>query len=439
VNPTVGAARIFSLLLVVALLSFGLGAATPGIAAANRTLPAHDTFYKYSGHTPLGKLKPGTVLKTRAITLAVGPLATPVSATQLLFRTTDQLGRPIADVTTVIAPVPVPVLPRVVGYLSFYDGLGAKCDPSYTLAGGDAGGATDSQAEEEELLMAFYVANGWIVTVPDYEGEHQHWMAGRESGQATLDALRATEFALGLGTTTQVALSGYSGGAVAADWASELAPRYAPELTLSAVAEGGIPVDYAHLFSYVSGDNVYSAAMPGMLLGLARAYHLPLGRYLSSYGKKIVSAESNTCITEDFGHYPGLTVRRLFKSGHHDPFKIPAVARILNGQLMGRAPGHPLVPLMMGVGNVDGFGDGVMRDGDVESLAREYCRQGVAVEFHRYGGAGHESAGAYFEPETATFFQGRFNGLPFAGNCGSIPRGDSLAPLPIGAEIGVRR
>jgi hypothetical protein len=376
------------------------------------------------------------VLKRRSVALHVGPLTTPVTATQLLYRTTDQLGHASVAVTTVIAPLAVNPLPRIVGYLSFYDGLGAKCDPSYTLAGGDAGPATDSQAEDEEFLIAAYIANGWIVTVPDFEGPHLHWMAGRESGQATLDGIRATESSLDLATATQVALSGYSGGAVAADWASELAPRYAPELDLAAVAEGGIPVDYAHLFSYVSGDAVFAAAMPGMLLGLSRAYRFPLGRYLSSYGKRAVRAESDTCLAEDFGDYPGLTIAKLFKPRYRDPFKVPGIARIFNDQIMGRVPGNPLVPLFMGVGDIDGFGDGVMRTGDVETLAREYCRQGVAVEFRRYG-AGHEAAGIYFDPQTLAFFQGRFNGLPFKGNCGAIPRGDSLAPLPVPAR-GVR-
>lgn len=412
---------------VVALLAFGL---VPANASGTRPLPGKDSFYTYSGSKPLSEIRPGTVLETRKVRLVLGT-TTPVTVTQLLYRTTDQLGRPEATVTSVIAPSPLQLVPRIVGYLSFYDGLGAKCDPSYTMAGGDAGSATNSQAEEEELLMAFYVANGWIVTVPDFEGPHLHWMAGRESGQATLDGIRATESAFGLSPTTQVALSGYSGGAVAADWAAELAPHYAPQLDLVGVAMGGIPVDYAHLFSYVSGDAVYAAAMPGVLLGLSRAYHFPLSRYLSSYGKKAVRAESDTCLTEDFDHYPGLTIAKLFKPRYHDPFAVPALARIFNAQIMGRVPGRPLVPMMLGVGDVDGFGDGVMSAKDVETLAREYCSQGTPVEFHRYGGAGHEAAGIYFDPESAPFFQGRFNQAPFKGDCGSIPKGDPLTPLPV--------
>jgi hypothetical protein len=378
-----------------------------------------DPFYSYSGATPLAKIAPGTVLKQRPAQLTVGPLPTPVTALQLLYRTTDQLGDPTATVTTVIAPSPLPALPRLLGYLSFYDDLGGRCAPSYTLTGGDPGAANQAEAAEEELLVPFYLANGWILTVPDYEGPHLHWMAAREAGKATLDALRATESALDLGAETKIALSGYSGGAVAADWAAELAPSYAPHLNLVGVAIGGVPVDYQNLFRYANGTKVYSAAIPGMLLGLARAYHLDLHHYLSPHGRKVVHAERHVCVGSAFGDYPGLTYQKLLKPAYRHLFHVAPFARIFRQQRMGTVHGHPHTAMLIGNGNVDGYGDGVMSVRDAIALAQEYCRQGVPVEFHQYGGAGHETAGAYFEPETAPFLQGRFAGLPFRGNCGS--------------------
>ncbi|HWC33352.1 MAG TPA: lipase family protein [Mycobacteriales bacterium] len=379
-----------------------------------------DHFYRYSGDTPLAKIAPGTVLKQRTVSLAIGPLPTPVTAQQLLYRTTDQLGHPTVTVTTVIAPDPLPIAAPIVGYLSFYDDLGGTCAPSYTLTGGEAGGAANSQAEEEELLIAFYVAQGWVVTVPDFEGPHLHWMAGRESGKETLDGLRATESALGVSRATKIGLSGYSGGALAADWASELAPHYAPGLNLVGVAEGGIPVSEADLFRYANGTPVYSAALPGILVGLARAYHVSLRRYLSPYGKRVVAVESRTCMTNVFGDYPGLTYQKLLKPRYRNLFKVHALARMIDAQQMGTVRGHPDTAFLMGNGDIDGYGDGVMSIRDVIGLAQEYCAQGVPVEFHRYGGAGHEAAGIYFDPETAPFLQARFAGLPFRGNCGSI-------------------
>jgi len=408
---TVALAVVLTVLLVPARSQ---GAA--GFRSPQRT----DAFYTYSGGKPLAKIAPGTVLKKRAAPLTVGPLPTPVTALQLLYRTTDQLGHPTATVTTVVAPLPLPVAPKLLGYLSFYDDLGGRCAPSYTLTGGDPGSANQGDASEEELQIPFYVANGWIVTVPDYEGPQLHWMAAREAGKATLDALRATESALGIGGDTKIGLSGYSGGAVAADWAAELAPSYAPHLDIVGVAMGGIPVDYANLFRYANGSKVYSAAIPGMLLGLARAYRIDLDHYLSAYGRKVVHAVRNVCIASAFGDYPGLTYQKLLKSKYRNLFQVQPFARIFRQQRMGSVPGHPHTAVLMGNGDVDGYGDGVMSLRDVIALGQEYCRQGVPVEYHRYGGAGHETAGLYFEPQTAPFLQGRFAGLPFKGNCGSI-------------------
>jgi len=212
-------------LLLATLLVGGVAGAAPRGEAAGPPSPASDAFYRYSGRVPLARLAPGTVLKRRAAQVVVGSLTTPVSAEQLLYRTTDEVGRPVVTVTTVIAPTPSAAVPRIIGYLSFYDGLDPRCDPSFTLTGGEPpGSANQQQAVEEDLLLSWYLDHGFVVTVPDFEGTRLHWMAGRESGQETLDGIRATESYLGAPTSTPVGLSGYSGGAVAADWADELAP-----------------------------------------------------------------------------------------------------------------------------------------------------------------------------------------------------------------------
>ena len=53
------------------------------------------------------------------------------------------------------------------------------------------------------------------------------------------------------------------------------------------------------------------------------------------------------------------------------------------------------------------------------------------MQFDEYQGATHITAGAFFDPKTGPFLQQRFAGVPFHGNCASIGRGDSLAPLPM--------
>jgi hypothetical protein len=390
------------------------------LAASPPPLPSDDPFYSYSGAVPLQNIPPGAVLKRRSVHLALGTTSTPLAAEQLLYRTTDQLGGPAVTVTTVIEPVAVPPLRKIVEYLSFYDGLGARCDPSYTLQGGQPDATTEQQAQEEELLVTWYLSQGFSVTIPDFEGTGLHWMAGRESGYGALDALRASESYLQAPANTPIGLSGYSGGAVAADWASELAPAYAPELHIAGVAEAGIPVNYSHLFSYINGTTVYAAAIPGILLGLARAYHLDLAPYLSDYGAKVISEENDVCIDAVFSHYPGLTIQSMMKPQFQDFFDVPAFKAMLDDQTMGTAGTHPAEPLLMAVGNSDGRGDGVMNAADVKELAHRYCSEGVAVEYQEYQGASHETAGAFFEPQTGLFLQDRLAGLPFPGDCSQI-------------------
>lgn len=394
-------------------------------AASGPVPPGRDPFYTYSGATPLAQLLPGTVLARRSVDLAVGTFgSTPVRAEQLLYRTTGQLGQATATVTTVLEPTPVPVVPRLVEYLSFYDGLGAQCDPSYTLAGGDPGGSTNEQeADEEELLVGWYLSQGDIVTVPDFEGTKLDWMAGRESGFGALDAVRASESWLGIGPGTPVGLSGYSGGAMAADWASELAPAYAASLHVVGVAEGGIPANYVDMFHYIDGTAEYSAAIPGMLIGLSRAYGVDLSTYLSSYGAQVVAQEDQVCMASVFGKYPGLTIAQLMQPQYQDIYDVPVFATMLGDQTMGTASTHPREPLFMAVGNVDGTGDGAMVAADVRALARRYCGEGVPVEYQEYTGLSHVDAGAAFEPQTGPFLQARLAGLPFVGDCASIPPG----------------
>lgn len=408
------------------------GAGTGRAAAASTAPlpPGQDPFYAYTGSTPLAQIAPGTVLRKRSVTLAAGTTSTPVSTEQLLYRTTGELGQPTVTVTTVIAPLGTSSPARLVGYLSFYDALGAQCDPSYTLQGGDPGSANQQQAEEEEAIIGSYVAAGFSVTIPDFEGEGLDWTAGQEAGYGTLDAMRATEHYLGMATNSPVGLTGYSGGSIAADWASELAPSYAPHLKIVGVAEGGIPVDYAHNLTYINGSADWSGIIPATLVALTRAFQLQLAPYLSAYGKSLASQVQTACIGSFYGAYPGLTVQQLLKPEYQDFLQVPAFVRIINRLIMGSTPGHPTGPLFMAVGDADGTGDGIMVTADVEALAHEYCSQGVGVQLAVYEGEDHDEAALTFEPAAVTFLEARLAGVPFVSGCASVPAGDSIAPLP---------
>jgi hypothetical protein len=406
-------------------------ARAPAALASTPLPPNQDPFYSYSGSTPLADIAPGTVLNQRSVQVALGTNSTPITAEQLLYRTTGELGQPIATVTTVLQPATGTIVPEVVDYLSFYDALGAQCDPSYTLQGGNPGSANEEQAEAEEAFIATYLADGFIVTIPDFEGPDLEWTAGYLAGYATLDATRATESYLKLPASTKAGLSGYSGGSIAAEWASEVAPHYAPDLDIVGVAEGGIPVDYAHNLAYINGaTSSWSSIIPAVLVALSLAYGVDLTPYLSPYGVQLTTQDAQACIGSLSG-VPGLTIQQLLKPQYQDFLAVPAFAKIVDDLIMGSVPGHPTGPLFMGVGDADGTGDGIMVTADVEGLAHEYCQQGVPLQLSVYQGSDHTEAAAQFEPAAISFLQQRFAGVPFQNGCSSVPTGNSLAPLPI--------
>lgn len=399
--------------------------------AATPVPPAQDSFYTYSGSTPLADIAPGTVLAKRAITVTTTVpdtgLTVSYAADQLLYRTVGEQQQPTVTVTTVIKPK-VSAGNNIVSVQTAYDALGSQCDPSYTLRGGNPGNST---ASDEAAIMNAYLLAGDYVVVPDYEGTNLEWAAGQESGWDTLDSIRAAEQDLGLPASAKVALTGYSGGSIATEWASELAPAYAPELNIVGAAEGGIPVDFAHNLDYINGSPDWSGVIPAVLVSLSRAFGINLDEYLSPYGKQVTDQVQDGCINDFVGNYPGLTIQQLLKPKYQDFLNVPVFAQVINHLIMGSTPGRPAVPLLMVVGNSDGTGDGVMVSKDVEALAHEYCSQGVPVDFIEEYGADHTEAAVPFEAVLGPAqVQAWFAGLPPVNDCLLVGQGNSLAPLP---------
>jgi hypothetical protein len=423
-NPVVGR----TLIALGMALALALPTAAPSQAAIPR--PHEDPFYSFDANA-LTNVARGTVLRSRSVSVGVpGTGAGVLPAVQLLYRTQDEQGRPTATVTTVLNPTG-PLNTGLVAYLSFYDALGDICSPSYTLQGGDPGAANSELAYAETALVLALAAQGYAVTVPDFEGPGLHWVAGHESGWSSLDGIRATESYLGMPSTQKVGLFGYSGGSIAGEWASELAPSYAPELNIVGTAIGGIPVHLAHNLRYINGSDSWSGVMPAVLVSLGRAFGIKINKFASVYGKQVMAQVQDQCIGSFNGNYPGLKVQQLVKPKYHAFLKIRPFAKTINSLIMGSTPGHPQMPMFMGVGNADGTGDHVMIVKDVEGLAHEYCGEGVPVQLTVYDGAEHTQAGLKFFPEAMTWLGQRFAGQPFAGTCSEIPVGNSLAPLKI--------
>ncbi|MFD0363189.1 lipase family protein [Nocardia sp. GCM10030253] len=397
-------------LAVLPMFSFAEGPAARADTAL--LLPTDDPFYRAAGS--LANIAPGTVLKTRTVGLAPTGTQLPLEATQVLYRTTGQRGEPAATVATIIRPPTTSGVLRIVSYQGAYDALGARCDPSYTLRGGGALAVADTP------LFAAYLAAGFTIVTSDYEGTELAYGAGRKSGYATLDGIRAALNALSAPSSTPVGMSGFSGGSIATEYAAELAPTYAPELDIVGAAIGGYPVDLANTVAYINGKQDWATILPYVLEGSARGFGIDMTAYLSDYGKQVFAQVADQCAA-DGPKFPGLRIEQLLQPQYQDYRSVPAFAPMIEQGRMG-STGTPKGPLFLGGGNSDGIGDGVIVAADERALAAEYCRRGVAVRYEEYPGADHFVSGALFNSATLPFLQAQFDGRPFDSGCAALTR-----------------
>jgi hypothetical protein len=436
IGRRLGVGAIAALLMAVAFAMLSVGAAHAALT------PEQDPFYKYEGKTRLKKIAPGTVLKTRTVPFHLAGIETPISAVQLLYRSTSALGKPTVNVTSVLLPPVKLGTPTVFSYQSFYDSLNTEDDPSYEISGGSFEGQDIAKAES--ALITPLLLTGATVVVPDTEGEEADFSAVPVYGYNTLDSLRAalSSPATGLAPGTKIGLAGYSGGAIATEWAAQEAPTYAPEINADIVgaAMGGVLVDPAHNLKYVEGSSSWASIIPMSLDGLSRAYHLDLTPYLTAYGKELLESDQHKSITNETST-PGLMWSEVVKPEYPTPESIPVFVKTANKLNLGSV-GAPTVPFLIGQGNGGeefegtpgnkpgiGPGDGVMIAGDVRSLARQWCGDGLSVKFTEYQHLGHiEGAGPWL-PEALAWLTERFAGVAAPQNCSEIAPGNSLAPM----------
>lgn len=106
--------------------------------------------------------------------------------------------------------------------------------------------------ELEMFLIESYLALGYIVASPDYEGPDAAFTPGHLEGMITLDGMGAVVNhgrTLGLIPPTvnpMVVGVGYSGGAIASGWGASLQSSYAPEQNIKGWAAGGTHASEPH-------------------------------------------------------------------------------------------------------------------------------------------------------------------------------------------------
>ena len=428
--------------LLLTLAGVAVAAVTlPGASSAIAATVTPDPFYEYTDSTPLANYAPGTILKTRTITYRIVGLATPLKATQLLYRSVDVQMRPVANVTTVVKPWCLLCLNKnkVVSYQSFYDSLNPEDSPSRSIAGGKR--LPDLIPGVETALFAPFLIQGYTIIIPDTEGPKANFAAGPEYGYHTLNSIRAALKSpeLGLPSNTNVAMIGYSGGAIASEWAAELAPTYAPDVNQKLIgsAIGGVLVHPDHNLDYIQGSPIWGGVAGMALIGVGRSFDLNLPQYLSEKGLALHEKMKNQSIVNVLGQYPNLYWKDIVKPEYENRLKLGVYVDSVNKVIMGTG-GTPTIPLFIGQGTggelegtkaspIWGKGDGVMLAGDVRTLARQYCAKGVQIEHKEYA-LSHFTSIAVWLPQAIGWVNDRFRNKRVPQNCASIQPGNPLDP-----------
>lgn len=371
--------------------------------------PTPDADPFYAQPQPFPDAPPGTIVKFREVTFAPAGIAQPNPAWLIQYITHDVNDRPLAATAVVVKPL-VPSLlaePPLVAYQFAYDSLGAQCAPTRTVTG-DRSNANSML--ETLVYVSGLTAQGWTMVFPDYEGPYHAYGAGKLSGQATLDAIRAAlSFEpLGLHAESPVAMWGYSGGALATSWAASLQGSYAPELNIVGVASGGTPAD---VFGVV--QNAENGPFIGLIfsavVGAARAYpQLIPPAILNDEGRRVIEAIKDGCIGATTDGSPGASGALADYVTIDDPYNSPGALAVKPLVTLPQADHTPVTNMYL----YHEILDELIPIEGTDALVESWCASGATVTYQRSLSGEHIAGVAAGAPLALAYLVGRLNGLP---------------------------
>jgi len=256
------------------------------VSPPRRRLAVTDGFYLPPD--PLAPGRPGEVIRAEPIDAYLVPgVRLRAKAWRVLYRSTSAVGEPTAVSGTVLIPGGRTRRARpLIGYAVGTHGIGDTAAPSRLIARG---------LEWEAGLIAMILARGWAVALSDYQGlgtpgDHTY-MVGRALGPNVLDIMRAARELdpASLRAEGPAAIIGYSEGGVAAGWAAQLQPTYAPDLPLAGVAAGAAAANVETAGPSLNGS-FFSFFIAYGGIGYAAAYpELELDPYLTPMARASIA------------------------------------------------------------------------------------------------------------------------------------------------------
>ncbi|CAD6920926.1 unnamed protein product [Tilletia controversa] len=355
-------------------VDIGVGSSSDKTVAAG--LPSQDAFYK----PPSGwqRKANGAILRSRQVRPSSSNAA---AAYQILFKTTDALGAPDHTVTTILVPQKPQSPAKIVSIQLPQDSPSLDCAPSAALV---------AHSKSNFAVIVPFVnqglepslQNGYYVNVPDHEGSRALAFVGDMEGHAVLDSLKATtSFPTaipGVSIKTPIVLGGYSGGAHASAWGSQLYPLYAPNLNIIGQVIGGTPVRLSNIVNYLNKGTFVGFAAAG-IVGEYKAYP-DIKNYIDAHvlpnGTALIEdIQDNKCIGQVVLNYSGKDLFSLFKI--KEPLSANIPQKRLNQNMLGNDGSTLKVKTIM----YHSEKDDIIPFGDAQKYAADQCAKGASLNF----------------------------------------------------------
>lgn len=366
--------------------------------------PSQDPFY--TAPPNFAAAAPGAILRVRT---APGNLtsiiANSTAAYNILYRTTDSYYNATWAVTTLLVPK-TSGKDSLLSYQIPYDSADVDASPSYALYAGPPA----------DISLA--LGQGWYVNVPDYEGPLAAFTAGVQSGHATLDSVRAilnSEY--GLVSNAKYALWGYSGGALASEWAAELQVQYAPELTFAGAALGGLTPNVTSVMQTVNGK-IEAGLIPAGILGIsvqnpaARAFIASNLKTSGPYNATKFLSAQNLTLVGAVGAFANEDISDYFVNGMESLTNPVSTALTNRDGIMGYH-GIPQMPLFA----YKAIKDEVSPIADTDTLVNRYCGIGADIWYQRNTVGSHTLEAVNGDARAFEFLTGVFDGVYHRTGC----------------------
>lgn len=359
---------------------------------------------------------PGQIIRSADAPLLLDPLklsASTVSATRVMYASTDRLGRPIAVTGTIFVPKTAwtgPGKRPVISYAAGTQGMADRCAPSRQMGEG---------FEYEGVFAAGLIAAGYALAMTDYQGlgtDGSHTYMNREvQGRAVLDMARAAKSIPGAGLAdSPVGITGYSQGGGAAAAAAELTSTYAPDLDVKGVVAGAVPADLGAVGANLDGS-LFAGFLGYALIGLAAGYDIDMTPYLSEAGTTTLKGIENTCVLE-VTKYGGTKSSTLTADGRpltayfdEEPFK-----SVLADNKIGNR--KPVPPVLV----THSLADDVIPYSVGRAMATSWCEKGANVRFRPIVTPTHIGGALPTSTDALLFFKARFAGVKQLSNCWAL-------------------